>query len=297
MDNLANNIMKIIRNDHFDTATKIRHLIDIFKLRGGRLDSSGSARLFGFEINYNRLDSLTHVLREIFIDFSYFVKLGKDSPVIFDIGSNIGIATLFFKRMYPGSVVYSFEPDPDTFNILMNNIKKNNLKDVFVINAGISNFHGKTKLYVPYWSNGSSSIFREKIDIEMGYAKQCFAYPGPGIGEKEIRVMRGSEFIKENGIEHIDLMKIDAEGAEADIIDDISEIMAMVDFIVLEHHYSKDFVGKNSLAGIISSFEKANFLVSVKPTWLTRKPEVMCTYIVKAANGKYIDESSLSSFF
>jgi hypothetical protein len=105
------------------------------------------------------------------------------------------------------------------------------------------------------------------------------------VTKKEVEVIRCSDFVSEHRIGHIDLMKIDVEGAEERILDDISGILPMIDAIVLEYHYARDFCSENSLSRIISALERARFIVSVEPTWFTRKPEVLCTYVVKAING------------
>jgi hypothetical protein len=68
-----------------------------------------------------------------------------------------------------------------------------------------------------------------------------------------------------------------------------------IGFIILEYHYSKDLVGKNSLVSIVSCLEKADFLVSVRPTWFTDQPDVMCTYLVKAVNGRYLNDYEFDS--
>jgi len=258
-------------------------------------DSIDEAKIFGFTIHYNRHDSLVNLLREIFIDFQYFVTVKKKNPVIFDVGSNIGIATLFFKMVYPESLIYSFEPDPEIFGFLEKNITENGLKNITPVNAGLARYSGKAQFYVPSWSSGSSSLHHEKVEIESRYAVQCHGKENISIHQKEVDVVKVSDFIMEQGIRHIDLMKIDAEGAEAEIIEDVSGVFDRIGLIVLEYHYSRDLVEKNSLVSIISSFERADFLVSVKPTWFTNVPGVMCTYLVKAVNGRYINDYEFDS--
>jgi FkbM family methyltransferase len=288
MDNLVSHLFDIVRNERLDTAgKKAGYLIDVFKFRLSRLHDDHPKKLFGFEMHFSSPDSLSHLIKEAFIDFHYFVALEKEKPIIFDIGSNIGITVLFFKKLYPKSIIYSFEPDPDTFALLKNNIEKNNLRTVFPYNAGMSNVSGKAVLYIPSWSNGSSSLFREKIEIEKGYAQACSATAEPQVSEKEVDIIRCSDFLQENRITHIDLLKIDVEGAEENIIDDISAHLDLIDFIVLEFHYAKDHIMRNSLGTIIAKLEEAGFIVSVNPTWMATEARVMCTYLLKAVNGNY----------
>ncbi len=290
MDNLVSNLFDIARNEQLDTVgKKAGYLIDVCKFVLFRAYGNRPKKLFGFEMHFSRPESLLHLIKEVFIELHYFVALNTKAPIIFDIGSNIGITVLFFKKLYPDSIIYSFEPDPDTFTFLKTNIKNNHLKNVFLHNAGMSNMSGTAVFYVPSWSNGSSSLFREKIEIEQGYAQSRSAATDPQVSEKEVNIIRCSDFIRDNGIARIDLLKIDAEGSEDKIIDDISAHLHMINFIVLEFHYARDFVTKNSLASILTKLEEAGFIVSVHPTWMTTEDQVMCTYLLKAVNGNYVN--------
>jgi hypothetical protein len=65
---------------------------------------------------------LEHLYREIFVRQYYYFRANTDHPVIFDCGANLGMATLFFKWLYPKSRVEAFEPDPGTFAVLQKNV-------------------------------------------------------------------------------------------------------------------------------------------------------------------------------
>lgn len=263
---------------------RLKYGLEVLRFNTIKPDISKEASLFGYKIHYDKFESFSLLTREIFVDLSYFCEIDNDSPVIFDIGSNIGISMLFFKKLYPDATVYCFEPDPDTFGILEKNVKGNNLKNVFIINAGVSNYTGRASFYVPSWSSGSSSLFLKKLEIEKGFADRTISTEKT-ITEKEVKVLRCSQFIEEKGISHIDLLKIDAEGAEGKIISDIEPFLNRIDSLIMEFHYSKNFT-ENRLSQIIATLEKADFIVSIKPTWMTNEPDVMATYIIRAVNGK-----------
>jgi hypothetical protein len=52
--------------------------------------------------------------------------VGSNARIIFDIGANRGDVALQYKALFPSSVIYAFEPFPETFNILVSNISKVN---------------------------------------------------------------------------------------------------------------------------------------------------------------------------
>ena len=55
----------------------------------------------GFLVSYFRLNQLNYLFREIFVDAQYLFQADNDRPFIIDCGSNIGMAILFFKSLYP----------------------------------------------------------------------------------------------------------------------------------------------------------------------------------------------------
>ena len=64
--------------------------------------------------------------------------LVKENFLIFDIGANIGQYALIFSSMLcKNGKVISFEPNPEAFNNLQNNILKNNIDNVDIFNKGI----------------------------------------------------------------------------------------------------------------------------------------------------------------
>jgi len=51
------------------------------------------------------------------------------------------MATLYFKRLYPNSKIYSFEPDEKHYNMLKKNIEANKLKKIFIEKKAVTNYN------------------------------------------------------------------------------------------------------------------------------------------------------------
>ena len=58
-------------------------------------------------------------------------------PHIVDCGSNIGMAVLFFKALYPRASITAFEPENATFQQLRVSVERNMLSEVTLINAAV----------------------------------------------------------------------------------------------------------------------------------------------------------------
>jgi uncharacterized radical SAM superfamily Fe-S cluster-containing enzyme len=53
------------------------------------------------------VDSVSYIgmIDEIFIKRNYEFKSPKESPKIIDVGANIGLSIIFFKQLYPKSII------------------------------------------------------------------------------------------------------------------------------------------------------------------------------------------------
>lgn len=99
--------------------------------------------LFGFTVRYFDYRTMHLLLRVILLRNEYYFETSKANPVILDCGANIGLATLFFKWMYPHSEIHAFEPDGVTFELLKRNVEANNLHDVHLYNVALFNSSGR----------------------------------------------------------------------------------------------------------------------------------------------------------
>ena len=79
------------------------------------------------------------IYKEVFEDAVY-LKHGvtlKDGDVVFDVGANIGLFTLFVNRMCPTAQIYAFEPLPPNFELLRANVARHDI-DAHLFNCGLS---------------------------------------------------------------------------------------------------------------------------------------------------------------
>ena len=175
------------------------------------------------------------ILHEIFIKKEYLTKI-KSPQYIFDIGSNVGISVIFFKILYPESMIYAFEPDPTTFKKLKVNTSQFN--NVFLYNWAISNSNSDIDYYVNTESSMSSSMYKRS----------------PFQKVIKIKSKTISSIVEELNIPKIDLLKFDIEGAEFLAFDN-KDNFKNVKYLIGEVH--EDIVNKNvdSFLGLFSNYE------------------------------------------
>lgn len=131
-------------------------------------------------------------------------KIAKLNPkVIIDGGANIGDYSLLASDLNSECQIYSFEPVSSTFQILNENVK--NYKNIHPVRKGFYSENCSKEINV-FNSNEHASI----IEIQgLNYRSN----------EKQIiELIRGDDFMKNNQIDSIDLLKLDIEGAEYDAL-------------------------------------------------------------------------------
>jgi FkbM family methyltransferase len=128
-----------------------------------------------------------------------FASLLAPGMTVFDLGANVGLYTLWAAhRVGPTGRVHSFEPTPYVANALRNNISLNGFSQVVVNEAAVSETAGKIFLSFPQDDPGENTI----LGGEEGH---------PGVWVSTLTL---DEYVAQHGIQSVDVMKIDIEGAE-----------------------------------------------------------------------------------
>lgn len=208
----------------------------------------------GIKFSFANEEEFEAIYKDIFIQKEYPFKNTVNTPVILDCGAHIGLATLYFKKLYPNARITAFEPNPRSFEILTKNIKQNNLQDVELINTAISDKEGNIDFHVEKdtsnpWGWGDSAV------INKWYSKGK---------SKTIKVksLRLSSFIKNK----VDLIKLDIEGLEETILKEIKERLTLVKEIIMEFHGSSTNPSNDS-SEILSLLRNNGFGYKINQDW------------------------------
>ncbi len=140
----------------------------------------------------------------------FFLALDLNGQVIYDIGGYEGIFTLFFAQAAgKNGRVITFEPNPDNYNKIIENVKLNRFNNVEVWQMGVGKKRDKTTLVFHPSGPGSGSA---QEDIKSQVLKRK--------GAKAIRVEIDSldNLITTNNLPKPNFIKIDVEGLETDVL-------------------------------------------------------------------------------
>jgi FkbM family methyltransferase len=131
-------------------------------------------------------------------------KLATLSPkVIIDGGANVGGYARMAGEACPHAKIYCFEPVSGTFGMLQKNVKK--MGNVTAIQKGLSKENKKITIHL-YPGHTHSSVHELK---GVSYAST---------GQEEIEVVTGDQFMEQEKLGQVDLLKLDIEGAEMDAL-------------------------------------------------------------------------------
>jgi FkbM family methyltransferase len=132
-----------------------------------------------------------------------FGRLLRPGQLVLDVGANVGYYALSAAmRVGPGGRVVAFEPGPAAAARLRENAALNGLANLQVIEAAVAERPGTLRFHLSDDSEGAS-LFDPGVEA---------------VGSVEVPVTTLDDFVKQASLPRVDLLKIDAEGAEVGIL-------------------------------------------------------------------------------
>jgi FkbM family methyltransferase len=160
------------------------------------------------------------IVTENLIQDQYFLRsipLGEFDQVI-DIGGNIGSFSLAVSSLSPRPSILCFEPDPDNFSLLTENIKLNSLGKRF-------------KLF----NSAVSASASQKIKLFLNHDAATHSIKIEGSSHIEVENFPISKLLAL--IKKKSLLKLDIEGGEYDFFTpEFINLLTKFDMIIMEYH-------------------------------------------------------------
>jgi len=135
----------------------------------------------------------------------YFLLSANDSCVVIDLGAQTGSFSLLAKYL-PNSTWYSFEPIQEAATILKENLRLNDIHNVFVHQMAASNFSGQTILKMPNMNEWGLATLGANV---LRFTPAM---------ERSIECIDLDSFVAVQNIKKVHFMKIDTEGSELSIL-------------------------------------------------------------------------------
>lgn len=211
------------------------------------------------QLNQNETDFMFSEIFEKNTYIRYGIKLHEHACVL-DVGANIGMFAIYVATRFKNATIYSFEPIGPIFNVLEQNATLfcNSVK---AIPFGLSDRRKKeTFTFYPHNSIISGahadieedkkvvkSYIRKETDVRLLSDHILNELLNERLKSEQCRceLITVSDFISENNIEIIDLLKIDVEKSEYEVLEGIQEYdWIKIGQIVMEVNDSTGKIGE-----------------------------------------------------
>ena len=165
----------------------------------------------------------------------------KEHDVIIDVGAGIGFIRIVIDKFVKNINYICFEPDYENFKCLKINLKF--FKNLTLYNSGVFNKNGK-KLFYQRNNYCDSSFFKE-LDLKKNFNSTI------------VPIVKLDKYLKKHKI--IKLLKIDAEGANIEILKSAGIYLSRILFISVD--VSIERIGKDTIKSTDSFLKKNNFIL------------------------------------
>jgi FkbM family methyltransferase len=208
----------------------------VFRYGDKKRHQSFQTRLYGH--NWQLADAMSFIwqFKEIFADQSYRFNTSNPHPVIYDCGSNIGLSCLYYHLHYPNARIEAFEPDPVIGALAAQNLAQLQHPGLTLHRQAVWTAHGQLDFY--------------QHDVDGGSLKS-------GAQATKVTVEAIDLLERLQAEASIDFLKMDIEGAEAQLIPHIEPVMAKIQNLFIEYHsYPNE---PQQMANILEILEKHGF--------------------------------------
>lgn len=190
-------------------------------------------------------------IKETFLDGFYETYGFTIEPdwSIMDIGAGIGDYALYAATTPANSQVFAFEPYPESFSLMQENLRSNGISNVQAFNQAIGAGTGELILDL---TSGEPLQFQSRLE-EAVNIKQSLS----------VKSLSLADALTKFALDSCDLLKLDCEGAEYSILFNTPQsILERVRRIVMEYH---DNLVPHSHSELVSFLNERGFQVETFP--------------------------------
>lgn len=189
-------------------------------------------------ISLREIGSDILTFNEVLLDQVYKTVLSHvpECKTVIDLGANIGLSSIFFAAHYPGCRIFAVEPNPSSNGMLNINLNK-------LISEGRC-----ATLRAAVWGTERDLQADPTLESEHYSVFSMVERSSARLADSGITGMPITQIIERSGFDHIDLLKVDIEGAETELFKGDVNWLKRVGCIAIEFHQnSREITDFNSL--------------------------------------------------
>lgn len=177
-----------------------------------------------------------------------------EMPIIFDVGAHYGETCLEYNKLFDKCIIHSFEPFKESFDILSENIKP--FENIKAYNVALGDKTGKINFHINPFS-ATNSILPTHKEGPITW--------GGGLLEtlslKETSIETIDNFIQNENISKIDLLKLDTQGSEFMVLAGAEKTINKIRLVYIEIITMPTYEGQKELDEILNYFRVHNFIL------------------------------------
>ena len=143
-----------------------------------------------------------------------FARLVSSVDVVLDVGDSTGLFALVAGVMNPEVKVHAFEPAPETYDFLVENISVNRLGSIQPVKACITNYDDHISVYP-----NRTPILPFQASTRKDYQSRLTPREVPS------RALTLDSYVAEQHIENVGLLKVDAEASDHTVLEGAKRIL------------------------------------------------------------------------
>ncbi len=189
----------------------------------------------GTKILYEINSGIRSSLSDIYLNREYFkhpLYIPREGDVIVDCGAFVGLYSILVSKICKNNCrIIAIEPAPTTFKLLQENIKLNNVKNIKAFNVALANHEGRMEFLVPKVStavSGASTFYQNHLNALN--VRDYFKIT--------VNVTTLDNLINNEKLDHVDILKVDVEGAEILVLEGAKNLLRnkKISKLIIEIH-------------------------------------------------------------
>lgn len=170
-------------------------------------------------------------------------QLARPGMTMLDVGAHVGYYSCRYARFIgTNGRIFAFEPHPRTFAILQQNVAK--YTQVTAVQAALSESTGTAELHDYLIMSASGSLHYDETMLVLQQSQMRDGDVAPRLEEQftpqtfSVQTVTGDQYLADQGIEQVDIIKMDIEGAEISALRGLRQTIAQSPDLQLVMEYN-----------------------------------------------------------
>lgn len=189
------------------------------------------------------------IAKKVWVEFTPIFTKQQINTIAY-VGANDGTMALVLNELFPERIYYLFEPLPDIYAKLVENVTGH--KNMYCIHSAVGDKEELLDIYVDTFSPASSILPYEPV------ALQEYPYLGKQAVTK-VHVNTLDDLLKRNGVSVVDLIIIDVQGYEDKVLQGAGKTLKACKVVISELSLQKLYRGSSTFNSVYQTLISEGF--------------------------------------